>query len=308
MFRIAAVHHNPVSTVPEVVRDWTTYLTKQASDGHIENALVERFAADAVGLEGREYLEALAEDCRVQVVLHGHHHASSAQHLSWKRGEKGQTHVLSAGSWGLAPDKLPKGQPNALQLLVLDRKKLELRSWRLVYEPRVRPEGKVFPGSFVTDPASPKGYFQDLGAFPIAKPRKRATEIESASPKPAIQRRKLPDTRQSITHKFSVAGFDGFLTVGLFEDGQPGEIFITLGKAGSTLAGFADAFASSVSFSLQYGIPLMFLVDKYVHVRFEPSGFTGNPQIPIAKSIVDYVFRWLALQFLATEGIDSNET
>ncbi len=112
------------------------------------------------------------------------------------------------------------------------------------------------------------------------------------------RRRKLPDTRTSVTHKFSVAGHEGYLTVGQFEDGTPGEIFITLGKAGSTLSGFADAFATAISFSLQHGVELRFLADKFSHVRFEPSGFTGNPEIPIAKSIVDYVFRWLALRYL----------
>jgi ribonucleoside-diphosphate reductase alpha chain len=114
-------------------------------------------------------------------------------------------------------------------------------------------------------------------------------------------RRKLPETRNSVTHKFSVASFEGYLTVGLYDDGKPGEIFITLGKAGSTLAGFADAFATAISFALQHGVELRFLVDKFTHVRFEPSGFTGNERIPIAKSIVDYVFRWLALQFLPEE-------
>jgi ribonucleoside-diphosphate reductase alpha chain len=118
---------------------------------------------------------------------------------------------------------------------------------------------------------------------------------------PQARRRKLPDTRQSVTHKFSVAGHDGYITVGLYEDGKPGEIFVTLGKAGSTLAGFADAFATAISFSLQHGVELRFLVDKFSHVRFEPSGFTGNPEIPIAKSILDYVFRWLALRFLPKE-------
>ena len=126
---------------------------------------------------------------------------------------------------------------------------------------------------------------------------KRAVTAEAPTPR----RRKLPDTRNSITHKFSVAGHDGYINVGMYEDGQPGEIFITLGKAGSTLAGFADSFATAVSFSLQHGVELRFLVDKFTHVRFEPSGFTGNPQIPIAKSIVDYVFRWMALQFLPQE-------
>ena len=115
---------------------------------------------------------------------------------------------------------------------------------------------------------------------------------------PQLRRCKLPDTRSSVTHKFSVAGHEGYITVGLYENGKPGEIFITLGKAGSTLAGFADAFATAISFSLQHGVELRFLVDKFTHVRFEPSGFTGNQDIPIAKSIVDYVFRWMALQFL----------
>jgi ribonucleoside-diphosphate reductase alpha chain len=116
-----------------------------------------------------------------------------------------------------------------------------------------------------------------------------------------LRRRKLPDTRRSITHKFSIAGYEGYITVGMYEDGKPGEIFITLGKAGSTLAGFADSFATAISFALQHGVELRFLVDKFTHVRFEPSGFTGNPDIPLAQSIVDYVFRWMALQFLPKE-------
>jgi len=127
----------------------------------------------------------------------------------------------------------------------------------------------------------------------------RAAAVLAASP--GLSRRKLPDTRESVTHKFSVAGHDGYITVGRYEDGKPGEIFITLGKAGSTLAGFADAFATAISFAMQHGVELRFLVDKFAHVRFEPSGFTGNPDIPIAKSIIDYVFRWLALQFLPSE-------
>jgi len=122
------------------------------------------------------------------------------------------------------------------------------------------------------------------------------------------RRRKLPDTRNSITHKFSVAGHDGYINVGLYDDGQPGEIFITLGKAGSTLAGFADSFATAISFALQHGVELRFLVDKFTHVRFEPSGFTGNHQIPIAKSIVDYVFRWMAIQFLPKDEQPSMST
>jgi len=136
---------------------------------------------------------------------------------------------------------------------------------------------------------------------PLSTGKAAATAASAAAAAPQLRRRKLPDTRQSLTHKFSVAGFDGYITVGLYEDGKPGEIFVTLGKAGSTLAGFADAFATAVSFALQHGVELRFLVDKFSHARFEPSGFTGNPEIPIAKSIVDYVFRWMALRFLPAE-------
>jgi len=134
---------------------------------------------------------------------------------------------------------------------------------------------------------------------PLSAGKGKAVDLAvEAAVSPQARRRKLPDTRQSVTHKFSVAGHDGYITVGLYEDGKPGEIFVTLGKAGSTLAGFADAFATAISFALQHGVELRFLVDKFAHVRFEPSGFTGNPEIPIAKSILDYVFRWLALRFL----------
>jgi ribonucleoside-diphosphate reductase alpha chain len=114
-------------------------------------------------------------------------------------------------------------------------------------------------------------------------------------------RRKLPDERRSITHKFSIGGHEGYITVGMYDDGAPGEIFITMAKEGSTISGLMDAFATAVSFNLQYGVPLKFLVDKFAHVRFEPSGWTGNQQIPYAKSIMDYIFRWLGAKFLGTE-------
>lgn len=111
-------------------------------------------------------------------------------------------------------------------------------------------------------------------------------------------RRRLSDERQSITHKFSIAGHEGYITVGMYDDGMPGELFIKMSKQGSILAGLMDAFAISVSLALQYGVPLNALVNKFSHVRFEPSGFTKNSQIPIAKSIVDYLFRWMAVKFL----------
>jgi len=115
-------------------------------------------------------------------------------------------------------------------------------------------------------------------------------------------RRRLPDERQSITHKFSIGGHEGYMTVGMYEDGTPGELFCVMAKEGSVVSGLMDSFATSVSLALQYGVPLKVLVDKFSHTRFEPSGFTGNPNIPIAKSIIDYVFRWLSLKFLPKEG------
>jgi ribonucleoside-diphosphate reductase alpha chain len=126
-----------------------------------------------------------------------------------------------------------------------------------------------------------------LGALPMVDNRPR--------------RRKLADERRAITHKFSINEHEGYLTVGLYEDGQPGEIFLVMAKEGSTISGLMDAFATAVSIALQYGVPLKTLVDKFTHTRFEPSGFTKNPEIPIAKSITDYIFRWLASKFLNPE-------
>jgi len=123
-----------------------------------------------------------------------------------------------------------------------------------------------------------------------------------ASTDDRMQRRKLPDERHSITHKFDIAGHEGYITVGMYEDRTPGEIFVTMSKQGSTISGLMDSFATAISFALQYGVPLQFLVDKFSHMRFEPSGFTKNPQIPYAKSIVDYLFRWMASKFLDEEA------
>ncbi len=114
-------------------------------------------------------------------------------------------------------------------------------------------------------------------------------------------RRKLSDERRAITHKFSINEHEGYLTVGLYEDGQPGEIFLVMAKEGSTISGLMDSLATSISIALQYGVPLQTLVDKFSHTRFEPSGFTKNPEIPIAKSITDYIFRWLASKFLSRD-------
>jgi ribonucleoside-diphosphate reductase alpha chain len=131
-----------------------------------------------------------------------------------------------------------------------------------------------------------------------------ANETTKVEYKPV--RRKLPVERSAITHKFSVAGHEGYITVGQYEDGAPGEIFLVMAKEGSVVSGLMDAFATSVSLALQYGVPLDALSNKFMHMRFEPSGFTGNPQIPIAKSIMDYIFRWMDLKFGQKE--DETET
>ena len=115
---------------------------------------------------------------------------------------------------------------------------------------------------------------------------------------PVAMRRKLPDERSSKTHKFSVGGHDGYITVGMYDDGTPGEIFIRMAKEGSTVSGLMDCFATAVSLSLQHGVPLRLLVDKFAHTRFDPAGFTGNEEIPRASSIMDYIFRWLQAKFL----------
>lgn len=127
-----------------------------------------------------------------------------------------------------------------------------------------------------------------------------STAAAPASP-PHPVRRRLPATRTSITHKFSIEGHEGYITAGLYEDGSPGEIWLTMAKEGSTLSGMMDAFATSISLALQYGVPLRDLVNKFSHMRFEPSGRTENSEIPVAQSIVDYIFRWLASQFLSEE-------
>src|SRR5271155_166956 len=139
----------------------------------------------------------------------------------------------------------------------------------------------------------------EAGAAPVA-PAPQQEELFARGP----SRRKLPNERSSITHKFSIGGHEGFLTVGKYEDGAPGEIFIKMAKEGSTLSGIMDAFALSVSIALQYGVPLRALVDKFVNSRFEPSGYTGNPEIRYAKSIVDYIGRWLGAKFISPDYLD----
>ncbi len=124
-------------------------------------------------------------------------------------------------------------------------------------------------------------------------------EPEPTQGPPRAVRHRLPEERASLTHKFSIAGHEGYITVGLYPNGQPGEIFIKMAKEGSTVSGLMDSFATAVSLALQHGVPLKVLCEKFAHTRFEPSGWTGSEQIGFAKSIMDYIFRWLQLRFLS---------
>ena len=134
-------------------------------------------------------------------------------------------------------------------------------------------------------------------------PASGTAKAAASAPAPASAvwkpiRRKLPEERKAITHKFSIGGHEGYITVGMYVDGKPGEIFIVMAKEGSSVSGLMDSFATAISLALQYGVPMKVLVDKFAHTRFEPSGWTGNQDIPYAKSIMDYIFRWLALKFI----------
>jgi ribonucleoside-diphosphate reductase alpha chain len=155
-------------------------------------------------------------------------------------------------------------------------------------------------GSKMLQPVSTKKHKDNKGAAETAA----GQNIKAAPAKPF--RRRLPDTRHSITHKFSVANHEGYLTVGLYSDGQPGELFITMAKEGSTVGGLMDVVGTCVSMALQYGVPLITLVDKFRHARFEPAGMTSNKDIPFAKSVIDYIFCWLGCQFIA--GYAENNT
>ncbi len=146
-------------------------------------------------------------------------------------------------------------------------------------------------GSVEAPPAAP---VQSLAAAP-----ETAAPVPAALPQPF--RRRLLDERRSITHKFSVAGHEGYITVGMYEDGRPGEIFITMAKEGSTVSGLMDSVATLTSIALQYGVPLEVLVNKFSYTRFEPAGFTNNPALPAAKSVIDYIFRWLSLKFMPAD-------
>ena len=146
-----------------------------------------------------------------------------------------------------------------------------------------------------------------VGAPSLAQPRVGLENLGSSNDQSKFAsravRHRLPEERASLTHKFSIAGHEGYITVGLYPSGEPGEIFIKMAKEGSTVSGLMDSFATAISLSLQHGVPLRVLCEKFAHTRFEPSGWTGNEHIGYAKSIMDYIFRWLQLRFLSGQQL-----
>jgi ribonucleoside-diphosphate reductase alpha chain len=185
---------------------------------------------------------------------------------------------------------------------IKDMEQVYMRSWRLM----LKATALYRDGSKLSQPLTTSSNSDDVYAklFDFSENEDQSqinTEVVQKVIYNEVQkpfRKRMPAERHSITHKFSVTGHEGFITVGLYENGRPGEIFITMSKEGSTLSGIANALAKSISLNLQYGVPIEAIVRKFSHVRFEPSGLTNNPEIPIAKSLVDYIARWLGLKFL----------
>jgi ribonucleoside-diphosphate reductase alpha chain len=178
---------------------------------------------------------------------------------------------------------------------VLDIEKAYIEAWRLGLKAiAVYRNGSKRSQPLNTSDAKRENAQADAGG--------ESDEIQAVTPEGKPFRHKLSDERRAITHKFSVGGHEGYLTVGLYENGQPGEIFITMAKEGSTVSGLMDSFATAVSLALQYGVPLKVLCDKFSHTRFEPSGWTPHPEIRYAKSVMDYIFRWLAWKFLPRDA------
>ena len=184
-----------------------------------------------------------------------------------------------------------------------------LQAWRLgIKALAIYRDGSKTAQALRTDAQEEKGSRRSSRATPRPRSSRsspRASRRRSTPPSRATKaqvgpaRKRMPRERQSITHKFSLGGHEGYITAGMYEDGTVGEIFLTdIGKEGSTLRGMMNSFATAISISLQYGVPLETLVRKFAYMRFEPEGITTNPEIPFAKSMPDYIMRWLASRFL----------
>src|SRR5687767_911578 len=168
-----------------------------------------------------------------------------------------------------------------------------------VKEVKAKAEAAISAGEEVFTAAEVEARIEEAVAAAIAAAPAPAEAAPAAAPAPIPARKRMPRERQSVTHKFSLGGHEGYITAGKYEDGTVGEIFLTdIGKEGSTLRGMMNSFATAISISLQYGVPLETLVRKFAYMRFEPEGITTNPEIPFAKSMPDYIMRWLASRFL----------
>ncbi len=160
-------------------------------------------------------------------------------------------------------------------------------------------EGAVGNDSAAAEVASESQSSADTGALPaVSEDRHASAVVPIAAPAIQPRRERLPHTRHSLTHKFDIQGHEGYINVGFYPDGRPGELFITMAKEGSTIGGLMDVLGTAISIGLQYGVPLEVFVNKFAHSRFEPAGFTKNSDIPIAKSVADYIFRWLGMEFI----------
>ena len=237
---------------------------------------------------------------------------------SWRRGIKAVA-IYRDGSKGTQPLNTSmdaKREPSALDLAgsrvlaQLSAGQAAAESALKALEAKIGEKLEVTAKSVIASSAAFQKSLQEIAraaAVPLLQPTislDAAQEAAKAAAQdlngpPRAIRHRLPDERASITHKFSIAGHEGYITVGLYPTGQPGEIFIKMAKEGSTVSGLMDAFATCTSLALQHGVPLKVLCEKFAHTRFEPSGWTGNEQIGYAKSLMDYIFRWLNLRFLS---------
>lgn len=213
--RIVAIHHNPTSNVPENINETIKILEEFGKDGKLDKEYVKIFASDIVGFEGRDHLQRISEEFKVQLILHGHHHAKSEKSWPWT-GHKGVTHILSAGSWGLSQNELPKEQPNNIRLISINPEKSELRAWTLIFDPRAKTKGIISKGNFVSDPADQE-FIQDI-FIPCSYP-KNFSEDE-ISPENEESKAKLIKAQELLSKNMEqMSCNDSFVSFnGVFQD------------------------------------------------------------------------------------------
>jgi ribonucleoside-diphosphate reductase alpha chain len=248
----------------------------------------------------------LPHDCTIDDI-------AEAYLESWRRGLKAVA-IYRDGSKGAQPLNVSDGKgakaikgaaADETVNAAADRVLAALSAGKTAPEADVKTlEGKISEKIEVTAKSvldATSAFTATLGS--ITRSTSPSAQDQDHSAPPRAIRHRLPEERASLTHKFGIAGHEGYITVGLYPNGQPGEIFIKMAKEGSTVSGLMDSFATAVSLALQHGVPLKVLCEKFAHSRFEPSGWTGNEHIGYAKSIMDYIFRWLQLRFLSGQQL-----